>query len=338
MTAYWCELAWLGGERAEAGVVVEIEGERIESVEPDVTELPPGAEVLRGLTLPGFCNAHSHAFHRALRSRSQGERGSFWTWREQMYALANKLDPDRYRALATAVFAEMALAGITAVGEFHYVHHGPGGAPYDDPNEMGRALVQAAAEAGLRITLLDTCYLQAGDGRAPERAQRRFADRDVDAWAERVELLSDLGGHARPGAAIHSVRAVDPASCATVASWATERAVPSTPTSRSSPPKTRRSRRRMGSPPLGVLAQAGALTERFSAVHFTHTSPADVAALGRRKQPRACVRPPSGTSPTGSAQREPLPMRERRSRSARTPTQSSTTSPRCGLLSSTSAW
>jgi formiminoglutamate deiminase len=290
MTAYWCELAWLGGERAEAGVVVEIEGERIESVEPMVTEPPPAAEVLRGLTLPGFCNAHSHAFHRALRGRSQGERGSFWTWREQMYVLADRLDPDRYRALATAVFAEMALAGITAVGEFHYVHHGPDGAPYGDPNEMGRALVQAAAEAGIRITLLDTCYLQAGDGRAPEGAQRRFADHDADAWAERVEPLSDLGEHARPGAAIHSVRAVDPASCATVASWATERAVPLHAHVSEQPAENEAIEAAHGLSPTGVLAEAGALTERFSAVHFTHTSPADVAALGS-SEATACLCP-----------------------------------------------
>ena len=100
---------------------------------------PDGAERARGLTLPGLANAHSHAFHRALRGRTQAERGSFWTWREQMYALAGRLDPDRYLALARATFAEMALAGITAVGEFHYLHHGPGGAPYDDPNAMGEA-------------------------------------------------------------------------------------------------------------------------------------------------------------------------------------------------------
>ena len=104
------------------------------------------AEHLPGLTLPGFANAHSHAFHRALRATTQADRGTFWTWRERMYEVAARLDPDSYLRLARAVYAEMALAGVSCVGEFHYLHHQPGGRPYADPNAMGRALVQAAAE------------------------------------------------------------------------------------------------------------------------------------------------------------------------------------------------
>ena len=100
---------------------------------------PPGAERLDGVTLPGLANAHSHAFHRALRGAPSAAGGSFWTWRERMYEAGRRLDPDGYLRLARATFGEMALAGITAVGEFHYLHHGPGGEPYDDPNEIGRA-------------------------------------------------------------------------------------------------------------------------------------------------------------------------------------------------------
>ena len=104
----------------------------------------PGGDVERvaGLTIPGLVNAHSHAFHRALRSRTQAGTGSFWTWRDQMYRLAATLTPGSYQRLARATFAEMALAGITTVGEFHYLHHGPGGRPYDDPNAMGHALLE----------------------------------------------------------------------------------------------------------------------------------------------------------------------------------------------------
>ena len=131
MSLYWCELAWLGGERAEGRVEIEVEGDRIVSVKAGV-EPPHEAERLAGLTLPGFANAHSHAFHRALRGRAQRGRGSFWTWRDQMYALAQRLDPQSYHRLARATFAEMALAGVTAVGEFHYLHHGPGSA-YGSP-------------------------------------------------------------------------------------------------------------------------------------------------------------------------------------------------------------
>ncbi len=280
MTAYWCELAWLGGERAEAGVLAETDGALLGSVHTGVAKAPQGATVLRGLTLPGFCNAHSHAFHRALRGRVQSGRGSFWTWREQMYELADSLDPDSYQALARAVFAEMALAGMTAVGEFHYLHHGPGGRPYEDANETGRALVQAAADAGIRITLIDTCYLEGGEGREPEGAQRRFADRDAEAWAERVDALGDLGPHARAGAAIHSVRAVGPAECATVAAWAARSSAPLHAHVSEQPAENEACEAAHGLTPTGVLAEAGALNERFTAVHFTHSSEGDRADLG----------------------------------------------------------
>ena len=97
-----------------------------------------GTTVLPGVVLPGLANCHSHAFHRALRGRTHAGGGTFWTWREGMYAVAAALDPDSYLELARATYAEMALAGITAVGEFHYLHHAPGGARYADPNAMGR--------------------------------------------------------------------------------------------------------------------------------------------------------------------------------------------------------
>jgi len=214
----WCELAWLGGERPEPGVLLTIEGEQIVSVEPR-TSARAGAEQLAGLTLPGLANSHSHAFQRALRGRTQGGSGSFWTWREQMYRLAGMIDPDGYLALARATFGEMVLAGITVVGEFHYLHHEPNGKPYADPNAMGEVVVRAAAEAGVRITLIDACYLRGGFNEELDPVQRRFADADVHAWAERVGALRAP----RVGAAIHSVRAVDPDSARTLAAWAAER-------------------------------------------------------------------------------------------------------------------
>ena len=172
--------------------------------------------MLRGLTSPGLANCHSHAFHRALRARTQRWRGSFWTWRDQMYEIAGRLDPDGYRALARATYREMAAAGITSVGEFHYLHHQPDGTPYDDPNVMGTALVEAAREAGIRITLLDTCYLSSGFGEPPQGVQVRYADRDVADWADRASAL-EAGDGVQIGAAVHSVRAV-PAQSATVGS------------------------------------------------------------------------------------------------------------------------
>ena len=140
MTVYHAAYAWLGD-----GVARDV---RIEIANGRFVEISPGetGEVdirLPGLVLPGLANAHSHAFHRALRGRTHGERGSFWTWREQMYRVAAELDPDRYLRLARATYAEMAVAGINAVGEFHYLHHGPDGTPYHDPNAMGHALIEA---------------------------------------------------------------------------------------------------------------------------------------------------------------------------------------------------
>lgn len=279
MSAYVCELAWLGGEHAEAEVVVEVDDGRFTRVE-STGRAPPGARRLPGLTVPGLANAHSHAFHRALRGATEAERGSFWSWREAMYELAASLDPERYHDLARATFAEMVLAGVTAVGEFHYLHHGPGGVPYDDPNATGHALVEAAAEAGLRITLLDACYLQGGPGRDLEGVQRRFGDGDAGAWAERVQALGGPGPGARLGAAIHSVRAVDPRSAAVVASWAVERNCPLHAHVSEQAAENHACREAYGGSPTEVLADAGVLSERFTAVHFTHVGEADLALLG----------------------------------------------------------
>ena len=137
---------------------------------------------LYGIVIPGMGNAHSHAFHRALRSRTQRDKGSFWTWRDLMYQAANALDPDSYRLLARGVYAEMALAGITSVGEFHYLHHDAGGRRYADPNAMGHALIRAASEAGLRLTLLDTCYLSSASRRG---GVERRASTTVRRWQRR---------------------------------------------------------------------------------------------------------------------------------------------------------
>jgi formiminoglutamate deiminase len=278
MSQLWCELAWLGGERAEPGGVVELSGERIGAVTRAAAP-PPGATRLDGLTIPGLANAHSHAFQRALRGRTHAERGSFWSWREQMYSAAAGLDPESYLALARATYAEMALAGISAVGEFHYLHYGPDGKPYADPNAMGEALIEAAAQAGIRITLLDACYLHGGIGSEPEGVQRRFADAGAEAWAERVDALAERAA-ARVGAAIHSVRAVDPEAAATVAAWAAERSRPLHAHVSEQRAENEACLAAYGRTPAAVLDGAGALGERFTAVHATHLADDDFALLG----------------------------------------------------------
>jgi formiminoglutamate deiminase len=244
------------------------------------------------LTIPGLANCHSHAFHRALRGRTQRERGSFWTWREQMYALAERLTPDSYYELARATYREMAATGVTAVGEFHYLHHGPDGRPYDDPNAMSHALLAAAADAGIRIALLDTCYLAAGIGRQPEGVQRRFSDGDAGRWAQRADGLATgaEGPDVVVGAAIHSVRAVPRSEIPPVAKWAEQHGAPLHVHLSEQVAENEQCVAAYGRTPTQLLADAGALGERTSAVHATHLTDHDVTLLGESRT-RACFCP-----------------------------------------------
>jgi formiminoglutamate deiminase len=277
---YWCERAWLpSGVRPN--VLVETEDGRITRVSE--ADRAPAAVRLRGLVLPGFANAHSHAFHRALRGRTHSGGGTFWTWRTRMYELAARLDPDSYRKLATAAYAEMALAGVTCVGEFHYLHHAPGGARYQDPNAMGHALIQAAEDAGIRITLLDTLYLRGGLGpdghRALDGPQARFGDGDVDGWWSRVEGLRPPA-HARVGYAVHSVRAV-PADCLGEVAERTTTGPVHVHLSEQ-PQENADCRAHYGRSPAELLDEHGLLHDRLTAVHATHLSESDIALLGGR--------------------------------------------------------
>lgn len=275
---YWLEHAWLD-THVEPGVAVDVADGRVAAVRTDTGTPPPGAEILRGLTLPGLANTHSHAFHRALRGTVQVGSGTFWTWREVMYSVADRLTPQTYHALARAVYAEMALAGVTAVGEFHYLHHAPGGTPYADPNAMGEALIEAAAEAGIRITLLDTAYLSAGFGQPPTTHQLRFSDGSADAWAERCSVLKDRD-HARIGAAVHSVRAVPAGQLATVARWAEERRAPLHVHLSEQTAENDACREAHGCTPTELLAEHGVLGPRTTGVHNTHLTDQDIVLIG----------------------------------------------------------
>ena len=290
MSAWHAELAWLGPERGLAErVLVEVDGDRIAAV-TEGADPPPGATRLAGVTIPGLANGHSHAFHRALRGRTHRAGGDFWSWRELMYQVAATLDPDRYLELATATYAEMALAGICAVGEFHYLHHDPAGRPYADPNRMGEALVEAAGRAGVRITLIDTCYLRAGlDGRPLAGAQVRFGDGDADAWAERAGSLRERPG-VRLAAGVHSVRAVDPAAMATVAAWAADRRAPLHLHLSEQRAENQACLAATGRTPAALAEETGVLGPRTTAVHATHLTAEDVARLGATRT-TACLCP-----------------------------------------------
>ena len=285
-TSFHCELAWLGGEAPARDVLVEVDDGVIVGVTPGALAAA-GVTRLAGIALPGLANAHSHAFHRALRSRTQTGTGTFWTWRDDMYRLAATLDPESYHRLARATFAEMVLAGVTCVGEFHYLHHAPDGTRYTDPNAMGAAMIAAASEAGLRITLLDTCYLGAGfdaDGgiRPVEGSQLRFSDTTVDEWMTRVETL-DLDGvpGARLGAAIHSVRAVGVASIGALAAWSSVHDCVLHAHVSEQPAENAQCQHAYGRSPLGLFADLGVLSERFTAVHATNVTEHDVSLLSK---------------------------------------------------------
>ncbi len=286
------ELAWLPGDGVRPDVLIEAEGDRFSAVTAAVppARLPAGVIRLPGLTLPGLANGHSHAFHRPLRGITQADRGTFWTWRDRMYAVAARLDPDSYLALATAVYAEMALAGVTCVGEFHYLHHGPGGTRYADPNEMGRALLAAAARAGIRITLIDTCYLSGGltdDGRSQPLAgpQLRFGDGDGEAWAARADALDAdhrgmLSPVARVGAAIHSVRAVPVQQMHPVVAWSHRLGAPLHAHLSEQAAENEACLAAYRRTPAEVLYDTGALGPRSTMVHATHLTARDIELLG----------------------------------------------------------
>jgi formimidoylglutamate deiminase len=259
--------AWVGGELAR-DVAVVVEGGRIAAIGAGADH-PLAPARPRGLLLPGLVDAHSHAFQRAFRGHVQwraADRDDFWTWRDRMYATANALDPEGIEAVSALAFLELAEAGVTRVGEFHYLHHQPTGAPYDDPDELSHRVIAAALRVGIRICLLRVAYLRAGPGAPLRSDQRRFGDRGPD---EVLAALDRLGRHPDPrvtvGLAPHSVRAVDGASLRELASW---RGVVHAHVSEQ-PAENEACLAEHGRSPLAVFETAGLLSDRFVAVHLT---------------------------------------------------------------------
>ena len=310
-TRFWCETAWVDGQVATGVLLTADETGTLTSVETGIDTPPTIAEVVPGFTLPGGVNAHSHAFHRILRGRTHGDGGTFWTWREVMYSVAAKLSPENYETVARAVFAEMLAGGYTSVGEFHYVHHEPDGTPYglgteaesrrprgdvsvgDDEESsarahaMERALARAAASAGLRIRLLDTCYLTGGIDTDLSAEQARFGDGTIDGYMDRHTALSEFFATEFPvgspgesfvyvGSAIHSIRAVPAANLPRFA----ELEGPVHVHLSEQPAENEACQAAYGTTPTQVLARSGVVASNLSAVHATHLSDVDIATLG----------------------------------------------------------
>lgn len=284
MTTYFAQWAWRGAEHVVANVRITVSNGVITAVEDNATK-QDGDVVVPGVVMPGLVNAHSHAFHRALRGRTHGGTGDFWSWRTPMYEIANRLTPDSYRELATMTFAEMALSGITGVGEFHYIHHNTDGTKYKNPNEMGLAMVQAAQRAGIRIALLDVAYLHAAlDKSEPLAEQKRFSDGNIDAWLDRVDALGEGGDGWTVGMAPHSVRAVHPRELEDVVANRHGKVVHLHVSEQ--PAENAACVAATGMTPTQVLDNVGLLGPHMTAVHATHLTDTDIALLGGS---RTCV-------------------------------------------------
>jgi len=275
----WVDRPYL--EVDAAGVIVRADAGS--SAPPSAPEIPLhdlGPSVL----LPGLVNAHSHAFQRAIRGATQraseGDPSSFWSWREAMYRTAVALDPAGVREVTRACFAEMLGVGITCVGEFHYLHHAPGGAPYDDPLELSNQIVGAAADVGIRLVLLEVYYARGGHGRPPLPEQRRFCDPSLDHYLARVDALRARG--VAVGVAPHSVRAVAAGELRALAEYAADAGIVVHAHVSEQPRENAECHEEHGATPTQVFAAAGCLDRprTFTAVHAVHVDALDLRLLG----------------------------------------------------------
>ena len=272
--------AWVAAPHVEVdadGIVVRAQAGTPHDPPPIVHDLG------RALLLPGMVNAHSHAFQRGIRGathvRGAHDPSSFWSWREAMYRAAASHDPDTLFAVTLACYRDMLRAGITCVGEFHYLHHSPDGRPYADPNELSRQVIRAAEVAGIRLVLLEVFYARAGAGREPLPEQRRFCDGSVDAYLRRIEVLRGEGVHI--GVAPHSVRAVPRAALQELAAYAGRHGLPMHAHVSEQPQENVECMAEHGCSPTALLAETGCLTRPggFTAVHAIHLEAADFIAL-----------------------------------------------------------
>jgi len=274
MTVFEADLTWTG-TRFESGVRVAVAADgRIAAV--GALADPPD-ERLRGRALvPGFVNAHSHAFQRGLRGR--GERfgagtGDFWSWRSSMYRLVEELDAARLHQLSLQAFREMLAAGITTVGEFHYLHHDL--AAKDGDWALDEAVLAAARECGIRLVLLEVYYRTGGVDQALAGAQLAFDGRSFDEYWRRMDALAKRleRGRESLGAAPHSLRAASPDDVVRIQQAARARGQVVHMHVEETPQEIAAVRAAYGRTPMQLLAERLDLDEGFTAVHGTHTDP-----------------------------------------------------------------
>ncbi|HEY4146439.1 formimidoylglutamate deiminase [Pinirhizobacter sp.] len=234
--------------------------------------------------LPGMPNLHSHAFQRAMAGMAE-RRGpgddSFWTWREAMYGFAQRIGPDDLKAIAAQLYVEMLQAGYTHVCEFHYLHHQPDGSPWSDPAAMSQAIVEAAEEAGIGLTLLPVLYMTGGfDGRPLGERQRRFGH-TVDAYLRLVDSLrAGDGTRKTTGVALHSLRAVQPDAIQAVLG-AIAREMPVHIHIAEQVPEVDECLALRGCRPVQWLLDSVAVDARWCLVHATHLDSGETRALAQ---------------------------------------------------------
>ena len=239
--------------------------------------------------LPGFVNAHSHAFQRLIRGRAESRAVSgqdFWSWRNTMYQAAARLSPEDIYDVARMCFLEMVHVGITTVGEFHYLHNAPDGKPYDDPNTLARQVIAAAQSVGLRIVLLRTAYLRSGFELLPDPGQRRFFESGAGFLANFVNLRKSYPSASsvvRFGVAPHSIRAVPLEDLRGIISTARADALPVHMHVAEQTRENIECRQEYGMTPVELLAREGLLHDRFVAVHAIHLNSHEIAALTETK-------------------------------------------------------
>lgn len=261
----------------------------------NIVGLVPASEVQEPIRLnkrallPGLVNAHSHAFQRVIRGRterrSQHTNDSFWTWREQMYAAANRLSPEDIYVASRMAFLEMALSGITAVGEFHYIHHAPDGSRYSNPNLLEREVIRAARDVGIRIALLRVAYARAGFQKEANPQQIRFIEDSPETYLKSLEQLLAAPelktGEAWVGVAPHSVRAVPLDYLKTIVAYANERGLVVHMHVAEQTAEVEACIEEYGRSPVALLNTEGLLSERFTAVHAIHVTPKAINAFAR---------------------------------------------------------
>lgn len=286
MNRLYCpELLYADGSFVPSAAVLVGEDGRLMEIPETLDETSTRIIYMPGKALlPGLVNAHSHSFQRLLRGKSESRAasgGDFWSWRERMYRAGSELDASDVYDVARMAFLEMALAGTTTVGEFHYLHNAPGGRPYEDPNLLAKKVIEAARSVGLRIVLLRAAYQRSGFEAARDPGQARF----FESGAAFLENMSALTSEYREepcvgfGVAPHSVRATPLDDLKRIAEWNRSAGLPFHMHVSEQVAENESCVKEHGLTPVELLRKERILSPEFTAVHAIHVTPEEITAL-----------------------------------------------------------